>query len=272
MSPHDHPTRPRARSWLSRPPSRSPAAAARRRPPTPHLTPGSGDHAPSSAVTVAIPHETAEDALARDRPQRRRWAPGDPGEQRRTALRLPSGVAGRHLESAGQRRRRPGTSTTIRDLRLPEIEASSQTIDGAWRLPTVGMDPTPVGVSDDGRTIVLVEDEPTPPPGRRASRSSTGLPSRRHGSSSCRGVRIRRSVARWPDPVRRRASRRVRPTATTRSAPSTPRRARSARGRRRRQERGRRGDGRLADRPGRSDPTAWSSRSTAARSIRSSTR
>ena len=37
----------------------------------------------------------------------------------------------------------------------------------AWRLPTVGMDPTPVGVSNDGRTIVLVE---TTRPARGPSR------------------------------------------------------------------------------------------------------
>ena len=69
---------------------------------------------------------------------------------------VPAGVPGRdwsQLVSAAV----TGTSTTIRDLKLPEMESSSQTIDGAWRLPTVGLDPTPVGVSDDGRTIVLVD-------------------------------------------------------------------------------------------------------------------
>lgn len=30
-------------------------------------------------------------------------------------------------------------------------------IEGAWRLPTIGLDPVPVGVSSDGSTIVLVE-------------------------------------------------------------------------------------------------------------------
>lgn len=52
-----------------------------------------------------------------------------------------------------------GRSTTLRDFRIPELESHSQTVDGAWRLPRIGMDPTPVGVSDDGRTIVLVEDK-----------------------------------------------------------------------------------------------------------------
>src|SRR6476661_8981364 len=69
---------------------------------------------------------------------------------------MPAGVPGRdwsQLVSASV----TGTSTTIRDLRLPEMDSSSHTIDGAWRLPTIGLDPTPVGVSDDGHTIVLVE-------------------------------------------------------------------------------------------------------------------
>ena len=30
-------------------------------------------------------------------------------------------------------------------------------IEGAWRLPTIGLDPVPVGVSADGSTVVLVE-------------------------------------------------------------------------------------------------------------------
>ena len=33
-------------------------------------------------------------------------------------------------------------------------------VRGAWRLPTVGLDPMPSGVSADGSTIVLVEDRP----------------------------------------------------------------------------------------------------------------
>jgi hypothetical protein len=74
---------------------------------------------------------------------------------------VPAGVPGRdwsELVSAAV----TGTSTTIRDLKLPEMESSSQTIDGTWKLPTVGLDPTPVGVSDDGHTIVLVEAGSTP--------------------------------------------------------------------------------------------------------------
>ena len=49
-------------------------------------------------------------------------------------------------------------STVVRDVDVPELSSTSQIIEGAWRLPTLGADPTPVGVSADGKTIVLVEE------------------------------------------------------------------------------------------------------------------
>jgi hypothetical protein len=49
-------------------------------------------------------------------------------------------------------------STTVRELEVyPEPAGRSQAIDGEWRLPTVGLDQLPVGVSADGQTIVLVD-------------------------------------------------------------------------------------------------------------------
>ncbi|MBI3749432.1 MAG: hypothetical protein HY262_11395 [Chloroflexi bacterium] len=49
-------------------------------------------------------------------------------------------------------------STTVRELEVyPEPAGRSQTIDGDWRLPTVGLDSLPAGVSADGQTIVLVD-------------------------------------------------------------------------------------------------------------------
>jgi hypothetical protein len=52
-----------------------------------------------------------------------------------------------------------GTTTSIRDLVVqPGFGGSTETLDGRWRLPTIGSDPTPVGVSADGKTAVLVED------------------------------------------------------------------------------------------------------------------
>lgn len=53
-----------------------------------------------------------------------------------------------------------GRTTVIRDLTVYETGGPSQTIAGAWRLPTIGADPAPVGVSADGQTIVLVEQAP----------------------------------------------------------------------------------------------------------------
>ena len=60
-----------------------------------------------------------------------------------------------------------GTHTTIRYLIVqPGFDGTQTTIDGAWRLPTIGLDPTPVGVSAgaenwlNSATVVLVEDLP----------------------------------------------------------------------------------------------------------------
>jgi hypothetical protein len=50
-------------------------------------------------------------------------------------------------------------NSLIEDLTVqPGFGGPLRSIDGAWRLPTVGLDPVPVGVSADGSTIVLVED------------------------------------------------------------------------------------------------------------------
>lgn len=52
-----------------------------------------------------------------------------------------------------------GSTTTVRDLVVqPGFGGDSQSLPGAWRLPTIGSDPIPVGVSEDRRTIVLVEN------------------------------------------------------------------------------------------------------------------
>ena len=49
-------------------------------------------------------------------------------------------------------------TTSIRELQgESDLPGRSQTIAGEWRVPTVGLDPLPVGVSADGQTIVLVE-------------------------------------------------------------------------------------------------------------------
>ena len=44
-----------------------------------------------------------------------------------------------------------GATTTVRDLVIETGLGGPQlVIDGAWRLPTIGYDPTPVGLSTDG--------------------------------------------------------------------------------------------------------------------------
>lgn len=86
-------------------------------------------------------------------------------------LALPTGVPDAmwgHLVSATSN----GATTVVRDLVVqPGFGGGSQIITGAWRLPTLGVDPIPVGVSADGSTIVLVEDgeagPASPPKGSR---------------------------------------------------------------------------------------------------------
>jgi hypothetical protein len=52
-----------------------------------------------------------------------------------------------------------GATTLVRNLVVqPGFGGESLTVPGAWRLPTIGSDPAAVGVSEDGKTIVLVED------------------------------------------------------------------------------------------------------------------
>ena len=169
----------------------------------------------------------------------------DPGTQRRADLCHAGGCPG----GTGASWSAPtvtGTSTTIRDLAAGD-ESSSQTIDGAWRFPTVGMDPTPVGVSDDGRRSCSSR-RASPPPARRASRSRPDAVATprfvelagefEYDALSPDGsiLYVVEHLAGPPD-----GHYQVRAVDTATGC--------CARGRRR-QERGRRGDGRLADRPG----------------------
>jgi hypothetical protein len=53
-----------------------------------------------------------------------------------------------------------GAITRVEDLRAEHgFDGREQSVAGAWRLPTVGLDPVPVGTSANGSTIVLVEAE-----------------------------------------------------------------------------------------------------------------
>lgn len=53
----------------------------------------------------------------------------------------------------------PGANSTfVQNVVIqPGYGGEGQTIDGRWVLPTIGLEPVPVGVSSDGSTIVLVE-------------------------------------------------------------------------------------------------------------------
>jgi hypothetical protein len=124
-------------------PSGGPAAAATPRSASGVSVPAPGTRSEDAWLVVGRSGEDGLEAIAGSTSQR--------------LFGLPSGVPDgtwSQLVSATT----TGKTTTVRDLRIPELEGVSQTIDGIWRLPTVGLDSTPVGVSDDGHTIVLVED------------------------------------------------------------------------------------------------------------------
>jgi hypothetical protein len=64
-----------------------------------------------------------------------------------------------------------GNSTVIQDVVVrPGSAGQRRTIPGAWRLPTVGLDPMPVGMAADGSTMALVEDREPDAPGAAMSR------------------------------------------------------------------------------------------------------
>jgi hypothetical protein len=78
-------------------------------------------------------------------------------------LDMPNGAAARpdwlHMIATTSN----GPKTTVSDVIVqPGLGGTEVAIDGAWRLPTIGYDPTPVGLSADGSTAVLVEANPGP--------------------------------------------------------------------------------------------------------------
>jgi hypothetical protein len=62
-----------------------------------------------------------------------------------------------------------GDRTIVADAAIADGGGSNATLDGAWALPTVGDDPTPTGLSADGKTLVLI-DASDPDPARTRSR------------------------------------------------------------------------------------------------------
>ena len=84
---------------------------------------------------------------------------------------VPDATWGRLIVAAAD-----GTDTRVQALVVqPGFGGESQTVPGAWRLPTIGADPIPAGVSADGSTIVLV---PALAPGGAASSSTVARESR----------------------------------------------------------------------------------------------
>jgi hypothetical protein len=73
------------------------------------------------------------------------------------AYTLPVGVPGERWGTLVATSR-TGATTAVREITVqPDLPARSRAVDGAWRLPTLGDDALPVGVSGDASTIVLVE-------------------------------------------------------------------------------------------------------------------
>lgn len=93
---------------------------------------------------------------------------------------LPLGVPDAVWATMVAARAENGTTRVTDLLVQSDPPGRSRSIDGDWRLPTIGLDPLPVGVSGDGQTIVLVEAKPDASDGvsRFAilSRTFTGTP------------------------------------------------------------------------------------------------
>ncbi len=141
------------------------APAASPVPPAASLVPSAGPAASEPAVVSG-----ARDA----------WLvvgrPGEPGTRVTLAssgeelIKLPLGVPdatwGRVLTVTPKR-----PNSLIEDLVVqPGFGGPVRSVEGAWRLPTVGLDPMPAGVSADGSTVVLVEDIPDGAAARSVSR------------------------------------------------------------------------------------------------------
>jgi hypothetical protein len=73
---------------------------------------------------------------------------------------LPSGVPAAtwgELVATEQR----GDETLVNAITVqPQLPARTRAVPGTWRLPTLGRETLPVGVSADGSTVVLVEENP----------------------------------------------------------------------------------------------------------------
>jgi len=116
----------------------------------------------STANTTAAPDSEPSEAVGDA------WlVVGSPGEAdlqvvlastREELVRLPAGIPD---ETWGQvvAATTDGATTVVDVITVqPDLPARTRSLEGAWRLPTLGQDVLPVGVSPDDSTIVLVED------------------------------------------------------------------------------------------------------------------
>lgn len=92
-------------------------------------------------------------------------APGEAGlrvvlaSTREELVQLPMGVPNETWGEVVAATPTEATTAVERITVQPDLPARTQSLDGAWRLPTLGRDALPVGVSRDGSTIVLVEED-----------------------------------------------------------------------------------------------------------------
>lgn len=92
-------------------------------------------------------------------------APGEPGlrvvlaSSREELVELPLGSPNETWGEVVSTRQSDGQTVVDVITVQPDLPARTQSLDGAWRLPTLGNDALPVGVSANRSTIVLVEDQ-----------------------------------------------------------------------------------------------------------------
>jgi hypothetical protein len=148
--------------------------------PAPTTGPAASAPAATPAVTSSSPAASASSSGSAADARLIVGKAGEPGlhvilaSNRESVYDLPSGVPdatwGQLVTATTD-----GTTTTVTDLTVqPGYGGRSQSLPGAWRLPTIGTDPVPTGVSIDGATIVLVPDRPYD----ATEASSSGLVSR----------------------------------------------------------------------------------------------
>jgi hypothetical protein len=84
-----------------------------------------------------------------------------------TLMHLPPAIADEHWASVVSATTLTST-TLVKQIREDDQEGRTITVAGAWRLPTIGSDPSYVGLSADRSTLALVPASPSPAKSRFA--------------------------------------------------------------------------------------------------------